>query len=182
LLDTFEAERRAFALRLVHTTDRFFNVAAAEGHLAEIVRTRLLPVILPQVVNFEWAREYIFRTLSQITLNYWGKGLDQGQTRPLHGGDRLRWVKLGEGDNYKAFKHIGWQVHVYGVANNDLRRWCEERHVPLEVCPWSERLGHAGLCENALYLMRPDTYVALTGLDQSIHAIEQYFDKVQIKP
>jgi 2-polyprenyl-6-methoxyphenol hydroxylase-like FAD-dependent oxidoreductase len=31
LLDTFEAERQAFALRLVATTDRFFNVVAAEG-------------------------------------------------------------------------------------------------------------------------------------------------------
>jgi hypothetical protein len=57
MLDTFEAERRAFALRLVQTTDRAFNRAAAEGHLAEIIRTRIAPLILPQVVKFEAARE-----------------------------------------------------------------------------------------------------------------------------
>ena len=133
LLDTFEAERRAFALRLVQTTDRFFNVAAAEGRLAEIVRTRIAPFILPQFAKFEAAREYLFRTVSQITLNYRGKGLDQGHAGPVHGGDRLPWVKLGEGDNYQALKRIGWQIHVYGAAEADLQRWCEARNVPLQV-------------------------------------------------
>jgi hypothetical protein len=100
LLDTFEAERRAFALRLVQTTDRFFNVAAAECHLAEIIRTRVAPFVLPQMVKFEAAREYIFRAISQITLNYRGMGLDEGQAGPVHGGDRLPWVKMDGSDNY----------------------------------------------------------------------------------
>lgn len=182
LLDTFETERRAFALRLVQTTDRFFNVAAAEGHLAEIVRTRIAPFVLPRVVKFEAAREYLFRTVSQITLNYRGKGLDQGLAGSVHGGDRLPWVKLGESDNYQALKRIGWQIHVYGGAEAQLQRWCAARNVPLQLHSWSDAMGRAGLRENAMYLIRPDTYVALAEPAQSADTIERYFDKVQIKP
>ena len=133
LLDTFETERRAFALRLVQTTDRAFNIVAADGHLADVIRTRLVPLILPQVVKFEAAREYIFRTLSQITLNYRGKGLDEGRAGPVHGGDRLPWVKIGESDNYKPLKRIGWQIHVYGKADDYVKRWARDRRIPLEV-------------------------------------------------
>ncbi len=182
LLDTFEAERRAFALRLVQTTDRFFNVAAAEGHLAELVRTRIAPFVLPQLAKLDAAREYLFRTVSQITLNYRGKGLDQGHAGPVRGGDRLPWVKLEEGDNYRALKRIGWQVHVYGVAEAYLHTWFETRNVPLHVYAWSDAMQQAGLRENAMYLIRPDTYVALAEPASSVDAVERYFAKLEIKP
>ncbi len=182
LLDTFEAERRAFALPLVQTTDRFFNAAAAEGHLAENVRTRIAPLVLPQLVKFDAAREYLFRTVSQITLNYRGKGLDQGHVGPVRGGDRLPWVKLGEGDNYQALKCIGWQIHVYGAAEAYLQTWFEARNVPFHVYAWSGAMQQAGLRENAMYLIRPDTYVALAEPAASVDAVERYFSKLQIKP
>src|SRR5262249_51115068 len=92
LLDTYEAERGAFATRLVQTTDRFFNMVASEGHLADAIRTRLAPLLLPQIAKFEPARDYIFRTISQITLNYRGKGLAEGRAGQVQGGDRLPWV------------------------------------------------------------------------------------------
>jgi 2-polyprenyl-6-methoxyphenol hydroxylase-like FAD-dependent oxidoreductase len=182
LLDTFETERRAFALRLVRTTDRFFNVAAAEGHFAEVVRTRVAPLILPQIVKMGALREWIFRTVSQITLNYRSKGLDQGQAGPVHGGDRMPWLKLGESDNYAAFKQIGWQVHVFGGAKDELRRWCEGRGVSLHVHPWAEPMQDSGLRENALYLVRPDTYVGLVMPDQKIEAMDAYFTRIEVNP
>jgi 2-polyprenyl-6-methoxyphenol hydroxylase-like FAD-dependent oxidoreductase len=182
LLNTFEAERRAFALRLVQTTDRFFNVAAAEGHLAEIIRTRVAPIVLPQMVKFEAAREYIFRTISQITLNYRGMGLDEGQAGPVHGGDRLPWVKMDGSDNYRALRRIGWQIHLYGKVDDYVKRWAEGRRIPLDVYAWTEDMRHAGLRENALYLIRPDTYVALALPAPSVDAVEHYLAKVQINP
>jgi 2-polyprenyl-6-methoxyphenol hydroxylase-like FAD-dependent oxidoreductase len=182
LLDTFEAERRAFALRLVRTTDRFFNVAAAEGRLAELVRTRIAPIVLPEMTKLEPARDYIFRTVSQITLNYRGMGLAQGHAGPVHGGDRLPWVKMGEGDNTSALKRIGWQVHVYGKVEDGLQAWCAERGVPLEVYPWRSEMREAGLRENALYLIRPDTYVAVAEASQSVDALERFFAGTQISP
>src|SRR5580704_12535808 len=65
LLDSYEAERIGFARRLVATTDRVFSFATAEGRIADILRTRLVPVLFPKVIAFEAVREYIFRTVSR---------------------------------------------------------------------------------------------------------------------
>jgi 2-polyprenyl-6-methoxyphenol hydroxylase-like FAD-dependent oxidoreductase len=182
LLDTYQAERRAFALRLVNTTDRFFNLAAAEGRVAEIARTRLAPLLLQQVVKVEAAREYIFRTISQLTLNYRNQGLARGHAGPLHGGDRLPWVRLDADDNYKALARIGWQIHVYGAAREDVKQWCEAAGVPLQDHPWREAMRDAGLCENALYVIRPDTYVAVADPHQDVAAVRTFFAEVGIRP
>jgi hypothetical protein len=181
LLDTFEAERRAFALRLVNTTDQAFKFVASSGHLAEIVRTRLAPILLPQIVRFDAAREYIFRTLSQITLNYRGKGLDVGHAGTVHGGERLPWVR-GEGfDNYGPLKRMDWQVHVYGEAQDALKRWCGARGVPMHTYPWSDAIGEAGLKKDAVYLIRPDTYVAFASMAQDPVAMDAFLEKVRIR-
>jgi 2-polyprenyl-6-methoxyphenol hydroxylase-like FAD-dependent oxidoreductase len=92
LLDTYEAERIGFARRLVATTDRVFSLVTAEGRIADVVRTRLAPLIFPKVVALKPVREYIFRTVSQITLNYRGTSLSAGSAGHVHGGDRLPWA------------------------------------------------------------------------------------------
>jgi 2-polyprenyl-6-methoxyphenol hydroxylase-like FAD-dependent oxidoreductase len=78
LLDTYETERIGFAKRLVATTDRGFTFATAEGRIADIVRTRIVPVIFPKLIALEPVRDYIFRTVSPITLNYRGTPLSVG--------------------------------------------------------------------------------------------------------
>lgn len=47
---------------------------------------------------------------------------------------------------------------------------------------WSDEMRHAGLRENALYLIRPDTYVALALLTPSVDGVERYLARVQINP
>jgi 2-polyprenyl-6-methoxyphenol hydroxylase-like FAD-dependent oxidoreductase len=47
LLDSYEPERIAFARRLVNTTDRVFTLATAEGRIADLIRTRIVPVLIP---------------------------------------------------------------------------------------------------------------------------------------
>ena len=48
LLDSFEAERIVFARRLVATTDRAFSFATAEGAIADVLRTRIAPRLIPR--------------------------------------------------------------------------------------------------------------------------------------
>src|SRR6266576_599176 len=89
LLDTYEIERIAFARRLVQTTDRVFTFATAEGRLADLVRTRIAPIVLPALAKFDVLREWMFRTVSQVTINYRHSPLSGGKAGDLHGGDRL---------------------------------------------------------------------------------------------
>ncbi len=182
LLDTYESERRAFAVRLVRTTDRAFNVAARQGKLAQFVRTRVVPIVLPNVFRLDSARKFIFRTISQITLNYRGKGLDEGEAGPVRGGDRMPWARTGEWDNYETLKRLDWKIHVYGTPLASLRAWCADRGVQLNVYRWEASLEAAGLRRDALYLVRPDTYVGLVHPKQDVASVERYFARVKIRP
>jgi 2-polyprenyl-6-methoxyphenol hydroxylase-like FAD-dependent oxidoreductase len=174
LLDTYEAERIGFARRLVATTDRVFSFVTAEGRIADIVRTRIVPAIFPKVVAFEPVREYLFRTVSQITLNYRGTPLSVGSAGHVHGGDRLPWVRSEGADNFAPLSAITWQVHVYGAARPELARWCADRNVALHVFAWAAQHEAAGLARDALYLLRPDTYVALADASGAPEAVDRY--------
>lgn len=182
LLDSYEIERMEFARRLVATTDRVFSFATADGPVAYLVRTRLAPLLLPKITAFDSAREFLFRTVSQITLNYRGMPLSAGGVGPVHGGDRLPWVRDGEHDNFDSLEYLGWQVHVYGVTSNAVQDWCAEHRVPLRVFDWCPAHARAGLARNALYLLRPDTYVALAERSADPRVLERYFREREISP
>ncbi|GLQ48458.1 oxygenase [Dyella lipolytica] len=174
LLDSYEAERIGFARRLVATTDRVFSFATAEGRMADIVRTRLAPVLIPAITRFEATREFLFRTVSQITLNYRGCPLSEGSAGHIHGGDRLPWAAVTDHDNFAGLTAIRWQVHVYGNARTELVDWCAGHDLPLHVFDWRPEHEAAGFVRNALYLLRPDTYVALADASGTPEAIGRY--------
>jgi 2-polyprenyl-6-methoxyphenol hydroxylase-like FAD-dependent oxidoreductase len=182
LLASYEAERIGFARRLVATTDRVFSFATAQGRLAAIVRTRLAPALLAGAVALEPVREYLFRTVSQIMVNYRGSALSAGAAGAVHGGDRLPWVRDGPADNHASLAAIAWQVHVYGGAPEPLRAVCAAQGLPLQVFPWSAACGAAGLERDALYLLRPDTYVALAERTADPRALERYFSERALRP
>ena len=181
LLDTYEEERRAFAVKLVETTDRVFSFVTSDGPFADFVRTRIAPVFLPAAYRFEAAREFMFRLISQIRISYGDCAFNEGKAGDVHGGDRLPWVRANGTDNYASLSSIGWQVHVYGEAPDDLGPWCRERGIALHVFSWSPEYGTAGLERGAVYLMRPDTYIAFAANPASAAAIGQYLAERQIR-
>jgi hypothetical protein len=182
LLDTYETERIAFARKLVATTDRVFSFATAEGRLADVLRTRLAPFVIPKMASFETSREFLFRTVSQITLNYRGMPLSTGVAGHVHGGDRLPWAHDGEGDNFESLRNPTWQVHVYGDTSDEMIAWCIEHHLPLHVFDWRPAFEAAGLGRNGFYLLRPDTYVAIAETCSDPKVIERYFKHHGIRP
>jgi 2-polyprenyl-6-methoxyphenol hydroxylase-like FAD-dependent oxidoreductase len=175
LLDSYEAERIGFARRLVATTDRVFSLATAEGFVADVLRTRVAPILIPRIARFEIAREFLFRTVSQITLNYRGGPLSAGSAGSVHGGDRLPWVPIGGEDNFAPLTELKWQVHVYGTAGGELVSWCAAHDISLHVFGWRSEHAAAGLARDACYLLRPDTYVALAHPSGTVDAIARYF-------
>ena len=173
LLDTYETERIAFARKLVKTTDQIFSVATAEGRIADLIRTRLAPLVIPAVTKVGAAREWLFRTVSQLMINYRDSELSTGRAGEVHGGDRLPWVKSA--DNFGPLTEPVWQVHVYGKPTQELTDWCVSRRLPLHVFDWTDAHGSVGFARNALYLIRPDTYVALAEASGAPEAIEVYY-------
>lgn len=182
LLNSYELERKPFAERLVNTTDRLFTLAVAEGRLADFVRTRIVPVVLPAAAKFEVWRDWMFRTVSQVMINYRGSPISSGEAGDVRGGDRLPWVSVGGVDNYGPLSATTWQVHVYGAASNGLAAWCTLHNLPLHAFEWRPAYEDAGLARDAMYLLRPDTYVAFASKSVDPKVLDQYFDERGIRP
>jgi 2-polyprenyl-6-methoxyphenol hydroxylase-like FAD-dependent oxidoreductase len=181
LLDSYEVERIAFARRLVASTDRVFTYASGQGRIADIVRTRIAPVVAPAIFALEPVREYLFRMVSQLTLNYRDMPLSAGSAGHVHGGDRLPWARCDGADNFTPLSAIRWQVHVYGSVSDSLVAWCDQRNVALHAFDWRPEHEAAGLARDAVYLIRPDTYVALAEAAGDPNAVERYFADRKIK-
>jgi 2-polyprenyl-6-methoxyphenol hydroxylase-like FAD-dependent oxidoreductase len=181
LLDSYEAERLPFARRLVDTTDRVFSLVTAEGPVAEVVRTGLVPRLMPLLAKFPAARTYFFRTVSQTVLHYRHAPLNAGHAGQVRGGDRLPWVRFEGGDNFAppvgrggGLRAPGWQLHVYGSVQPELATWCALHGVALRRFDWHEGCGTAGLARDALYLLRPDSYVGLAAGTPAVDVLDDY--------
>jgi 2-polyprenyl-6-methoxyphenol hydroxylase-like FAD-dependent oxidoreductase len=181
LLDSYEQERMGFARKLVATTDRAFTFATAEGAVADVLRLKVAPVVMKAVTQFEPAMDIIFRTVGQLAVSYHDSPLSVGKAGKVSGGDRLPWAGP-EADNFGSLSKLGWQVHVYGDPAAALSLSCAAHGLPLRVFDWIEPYGRAGLHRNALYLLRPDTYVALANPAGSPDALDRYLAERGIKP
>ncbi|WP_369942823.1 FAD-dependent monooxygenase [Xanthomonas medicagonis] len=174
VLDSYAAERQAFARTLVNTTDRAFTLVTAEGGIASFLRTYVAPALAGLAYRSRNVSELMFRTVSQTMLHYRDGPLSAGQAGDVAGGDRLPWVQAGDADNYAPLPQIGWQLHVYGAAPPALRAWCEARAIALRVFAWRPEHRRAGFAQDAAYLVRPDGYVAFATPDASPAALDAY--------
>jgi 2-polyprenyl-6-methoxyphenol hydroxylase-like FAD-dependent oxidoreductase len=182
LLDSYEAERIGFARRLVATTDQAFTLGTSQGRLAAFIRTHLAPIVIPVIFKFEVGRRFAFRTVSQTMINYHGSALSRGVAGSVRGGDRLPWVSIDGIDNFAPLVTMDWQVHVYGAAKAELAGYCEKHGLPLHVFAWRDEFATAGFARDALYLLRPDTYVALADAAAATTSLDRYFADLQIEP
>ena len=183
LLDTFESERIAFARRLVSTTDQAFTAVTSDGELARLVRLQIAPRLLPALLSSQRVRPFLFRTVSQIGVNYRTSNLSQGRTGKLHAGDRLPWLQFPNDpkspgpDNFAPLSSLAWQVHIYSTWTcPDIGRLSRQRKFAFHVFLWRPDLAHSGIVENAVYLIRPDGYIAFADAGAKARTLAAYLD------
>lgn len=193
LLDTYEPERIAFARRLVVTTDRAFTLVTSRGRIARFVRVEVAPRLLPALFKLNSARRFMFRTLSQTAIRYRGGWLAEGAAGRIAGGDRLPWVPAStaaieesgiarEADNFATLGSLDWQVHIYGASTPAIEGVCQRRGLALHTFTWTALAHRAGFKRDALYLVRPDGYVALADADADPKRLDTYLDTRRVCP
>jgi 2-polyprenyl-6-methoxyphenol hydroxylase-like FAD-dependent oxidoreductase len=178
LLDTYEVERIAFARRLVATTDRAFAIATRRGRVAAFVRTKMFPLVVSWIFRVRAARYYLFHTVSQLGIRYPDSALSVGRAGSVRAGDRLPWVRPDSGGNdaanFAPLASLRWQVHVYGDVAPAARQACEDLGVELHTFDWRAAMLRAGLARGAVYLVRPDGYVALADATGGAERLREY--------
>jgi 2-polyprenyl-6-methoxyphenol hydroxylase-like FAD-dependent oxidoreductase len=183
-LDTYEPERMAFAHKLVETTDRAFQGLVAPGFAGQILRRWLVPHLAPIATDFEAVRRLIFKTLSQIHIEYRHSALSEGRAGDVHAGDRLPWIGGGDDgvDNFTVLGSCDWQCHVYGSADaapaSALISALTTIDVPTHTFVWSKAAARAGLKEDAVYLLRPDGHVAFAASHLDIEPLMRYAKRI----
>ena len=179
LLDTYERERIPFAQSLIATTDRVFRFLVDEGKAAQTVRVRVLPRLVATMARFTAPRRMMFKTVSQTRISYRDCDFNQGEAGSIRGGDRLPWLVNAGGDNFGALESLDWQLHVYGEPGSSIVDEAKRLAIPLHRFDFDDDAQAAGLKRDAVYLVRPDGYVALAlapgdegGLTGFIHGRE----------
>jgi 2-polyprenyl-6-methoxyphenol hydroxylase-like FAD-dependent oxidoreductase len=183
VLDTYEVERIAFARKLVATTDRVFTFVTKPGHIAGFVRTRVVPLVAPTLTRIPAVRRFMFRTVSQTAITYRGSALSEGSVGAIHGGDRLPWVQLSpDKDNFETLTSLAWQAHVYGKPRPGVAETCMALNLPLHSFEWTPAMGQAGFIRDAIYIIRPDGYIAMSHQGAERQRLSDYFGRRGIAP
>lgn len=178
LLDSYEPERRSFALSVVGATDRGFTLLTSPGFLPHILRAWIMPYVAPLVTRFQFVRMEVFRRASQLVCSYRDSPLnhESGGSETVQPGDRVPWAKTDSADNFETLQYLCWQLHVYGGPWPDLSEWCQKMNIQLIVFPWDKKYSEVGLKKDTAYLVRPDHYIAGIFEGESIlFKLNEYF-------
>jgi hypothetical protein len=84
-------------------------------------------------------------------------------------------------NNFEPLRSLDWQAHVYGEEDEELKTVCRELHLPCHVFAWSDGANDAGLKRDALYLVRPDGYVALASFEQSADKLKAFVERFDLR-
>ncbi len=195
LLDSYEAERRPVAERLLRTTDRAFMLIVADTPLAALFRTQIIARVAAIAMRQERIRQLAFKTISQIGIRYRTSPL----SRTLEGlpeeapqaGDRFPWMKvrLGEEgpveDLFDALDDLRFNLLLIGqAANAQAPRSAGKLVKTLRIS--ADAVNQAAL-EGAhipvpsFYLLRPDGHVGLAGTQLEPAAISRYLNESHIR-
>lgn len=169
------------------TTDRAFTIVTSPGRIARFVRVAIVPRVLPALFKSTRVRRFMFRTVSQIAINYRSSPLSRGAAGNVKAGDRLPWVPFdgattGFPDNFVPLQSLDWQLHIYGGCTPKIAERCRQLGLTLQNLPWHPTAQSAGLIKDAHYLVRPDGYIGLADPTSDPSILERYCADQGIRP
>ncbi len=177
VLDTYQKERKAFAEKLVATTDRAFTFVTNQTPAGEWIRTNIVPRILPAILKMKLPRRLFFQTVSQIGIQYHQSSMSQGRLGKIRAGDRLPYLPS---TNFKLLDGLTWQLHIYGKSSLEITNTCKKWNILTLNFSWNLGFAKAGFIEDAYYLIRPDGYIATLGRLTEADRLEPFLNNVLV--
>jgi 2-polyprenyl-6-methoxyphenol hydroxylase-like FAD-dependent oxidoreductase len=195
LLDTYEAERRPFAQKLLATTDRAFRVVVSENWFAGMLRTRIVPRVAAFAMKRRQVQRAAFQTISQIGIRYRESALSQTlgtvPEKAPHAGDRFPWLRLkfqAQGPREDLFQKLDdtrFNLLVIGqpapsAASLGLSDMLQLHSIPSD--PENDAaLAAASIASPSYYLLRPDGHIGLAGTSFQESDMMQWLARSQLR-
>jgi 2-polyprenyl-6-methoxyphenol hydroxylase-like FAD-dependent oxidoreductase len=203
LLDTYMAERKTIAKKVIRSTDNIFKLVTSQHFLIKTIRLYAVPfvmkLILPVLKNQKAIRRLFFCMISEIGIHYRKSSISQHASLgsfPYHApkpGDRLPYIlysKHGKAVNIQENMN-GTGFHLLVFAKSKLPDYIllvAEKYshlLSIETIPYSsetinlyERLG---IHNNGCYLIRPDMYIAYRSGKPAAEHFESYLQHYLIE-
>lgn len=110
VLDSYAAERMPVAKDLLKSTDRAFSTIMSNSLTARLFKRWMMPAILNSAWKSEKIKQYLFKRISQIEINYRHSeiNLHLSQAHQVKAGDRLPYLKL-----YDEKKQVETDLHAW---------------------------------------------------------------------
>jgi 2-polyprenyl-6-methoxyphenol hydroxylase-like FAD-dependent oxidoreductase len=195
LLDSYEAERRPVAQRLLDTTDRAFRLLVSDTWAAGFVRTRIVTNVAALAMRLPFARKRAFHALSQIAIAYPQSPLSETlagvAAKAPRAGERFPWLSLRfrkDGPREDLFQKLDdtrFNLLVIGqpmpsaahLLSSDLL----EVHDIVSDRDNERELAGASISGAAFYLLRPDGHIALAGKRFDPAALRRWFARSGVR-
>lgn len=188
LLDSYEAERLPVARRLLDTTDRGFKLVVSDNWFAGLLRTEVLARIGALAMSRPRIQRMAFRVVSQIGIHYRASALSRSLDDPPQGapraGDRFPWLRLRfsadgpQEDLFDKLDDLHFHLLVFGqpAPQEPLLLPAEllRVHAVSSGAENAAELARQKLPATSFYLLRPDGYVALCGVNLDIAALARH--------
>jgi 2-polyprenyl-6-methoxyphenol hydroxylase-like FAD-dependent oxidoreductase len=178
LLDSYNEERVANAERLLHSTDRMFELAAGSHWLMAFIRTTIFPPVAGFVSSLESVSRRVFPLISQIGINYRDDDLLSEHTdeefEDVKAGDRLPYFLVDGKSIFDRLKAPKFHVLLFGNGEcQNLEDLVDCHHISID-----ERISEIFGTEHDFgILLRPDNHIAFIASEMTPEKVEDYFRK-----
>jgi 2-polyprenyl-6-methoxyphenol hydroxylase-like FAD-dependent oxidoreductase len=202
LLDSYDAERRPVGRFVVRFTDRAFAVATSTNPILRMIRTRLVPWLLPLALRSDRALASGFRTVSQLGIGYRDSPVVQ-EGRPAlrrgpRAGDRLPDARvardgkecwLGEVLAAPGFHLLlcgrpgDWDAGPPAAVRARYAGILAVHHLDREAAPGAlhdvdgQAFARLGVERTAHYLIRPDGHVGYRAAGTDLDGLQRYLTR-----
>src|ERR1035437_8207571 len=196
LLNTYSDERKNIAKRLVRSTGKIYNLVTSQNSFTKTFRLHVLPHlmkrILPFIVKQKFLRQFCFRAISEIGVNYRKSTLSHNASSgnfpgkaPLPG-DRLPYLLYIDNDNeiniQEKIKGTGFTLFIFTKNSPpvEIIRIAEKYKSVLsfETIPFTletqSLYDRFGIENSGCYLIRPDMYIAYRSATMNPNHLNNY--------
>ena len=182
ILNSYNEERLANAIRLLKTTDRMFQLGAGEEWFTAWFRVHVFPYVANVLTKMDFVKRAIFPLISQIGINYRGAALSRSDVDlKVKAGDRMPYLVVDGASIYDRLREPRFHLlvfhdgsAVYAKGTDDLDGLADVHTIPLY--PHIAEVFDTD--ETFCVLLRPDNYIGYVANGVNIEGAREYLKKI----